>query len=954
MKITDLNSPVKFKINESRKYLYEGLDTSSKNSVMLWENAGNVLSELRLNAQQINDIFQQAEQGMTGQGANRTMLGKGKDATKAVADAYSDLKTKISNSQPVKDFDQKVSDVLSKIGVGAKDPQFQGTVSDWVQKYRDFATAHPIAQGAIYATLVAVAGLSGAGIAGAATVGLLKSADKLLQGERFSSAAYSGAKTGAVAGAAGAIGNAVNAPGAGQGLPDHPSAASDYGTGTYDGTTPDAGAGEFDAGQGQDWDGNTGDVSTPDSLDPGEEVANPAAGTDTTAPTGTDSTTSPAGDTGAGGDAGLGGGNYTVTKGDTLGSIAQANGISAADLQGANPQIDFSKPIQPGMNINLPPAGDNAGSVWQGYQGGNPSMSQASADQLSGRADNISNMQQAADSDRFTPRVPPEVNIPPETAAPGFVPTGNPYIDHLNKAAANGISLRESYIDSRQTARTWMLRESLGKPRGGVVLTPSAIRKINEGLMDWIKQKGKNLTNKVTADKLKQAWIKAKMPSDSEQIAQMLTQAGVGEAVIGDIYQQLGIPFGGAQAGGGRQAPQQATQGQATQQSSQATPSSTSSTAQNSTNATATKTAGTAGADQDSGSTLGQGLGMMGDVARGAASAVERGKFGLGGASDTSYLQKSQAKNGNGMIDTTTHTMYDKGGRPYTYKKVNGEWVDAQGGKVNPAFAASIDAQIKDKQTAATNKAAAAAKAPAAGTAQAKQTAGADAARADMDANDVAMPPAKGYQRQEPTAVGDVTDVEPKQPTQASAKVDTTGKTDYGLGKDSGGSFIFPGQKFDSETGQPMNTAKPAAQAKPATPDFSKALMGQNAGYGKVTMNAPTGASMNIPKATPGASVPGAKPTAPAAAPATASNIPKIQPAVPGATTPTAGGKVAQPAAKQAAPMTDNNGRVTPAAKAAHDEKVKAAWAAQHPGEAMPTNESKNFSAILWKQMKGL
>ena len=63
---------------------------------------------------------------------------------------------------------------------------------------------------------------------------------------------------------------------------------------------------------------------------------------------------------------------------------------------------------------------------------------------------------------------------------------------------------------------------------------------------------------------------------------------------------------------------------------------------------------------------------------------------------------------------------------------------------------------------------------------------------------------------------------------------------------------------------------------EPATPDFSKALMGQNAGYGKVTMNAPTGASMNIPKATPGASVPGAKPTAPAAAPATASNVMKM------------------------------------------------------------------------------
>jgi hypothetical protein len=61
-------------------------------------------------------------------------------------------------------------------------------------------------------------------------------------------------------------------------------------------------------------------------------------------------------------------------------------------------------------------------------------------------------------------------------------------------------------------------------------------------------------------------------------------------------------------------------------------------------------------------------------------------------------------------------------------------------------------------------------------------------------------------------------------------------------------------------------TASNIPKIQPATPDFSKALMGQNAGYGKVTMNAPTGASMNIPKATPGASVPGAKPTAPAAA----------------------------------------------------------------------------------------
>ena len=74
---------------------------------------------------------------------------------------------------------------------------------------------------------------------------------------------------------------------------------------------------------------------------------------------------------------------------------------------------------------------------------------------------------------------------------------------------------------------------------------------------------------------------------------------------------------------------------------------------------------------------------------------------------------------------------------------------------------------------------------------------------------------------------------------------------------------IFNNHITNKQIGKPV---------EPATPDFSKAF----AGYGKVTMNAPTGASMNIPKATPGASVPGAKPTAPAAAPATASNVMKM------------------------------------------------------------------------------
>jgi len=90
-------------------------------------------------------------------------------------------------------------------------------------------------------------------------------------------------------------------------------------------------------------------ISTTDSLAPGEEIA-PSGGT-----------------TGMAGQ--FDGGQYEIVKGDTLGHIAQANGVSAEDIKGLNPQINWAKPLQPGMNINLPPSGDGAGSVWQGYTG---------------------------------------------------------------------------------------------------------------------------------------------------------------------------------------------------------------------------------------------------------------------------------------------------------------------------------------------------------------------------------------------------------------------------------------------------------------------------------------------------------------------------------------------------------------------------------------------------------
>jgi hypothetical protein len=189
-----------------KNYLYEGLDTPAIRSVMLWENAGRTIKEAALTADQINQIFTAAEQGATAGGANRTMIGKGKDAASAVNTAWEDLKTKVQNSGPVKNVDAMYDQAADKLKQATGGDQ---GVMQYVQKYRDFAKKHPVAQSLIYSALIAAAGISGVGAGGAAALGLFKLVDKLLQGEKFSSAAYSGAKTGAVAYGAGQIGKAL-------------------------------------------------------------------------------------------------------------------------------------------------------------------------------------------------------------------------------------------------------------------------------------------------------------------------------------------------------------------------------------------------------------------------------------------------------------------------------------------------------------------------------------------------------------------------------------------------------------------------------------------------------------------------------------------------------------------------------------------------------------------------
>jgi hypothetical protein len=73
-----------------------------------------------------------------------------------------------------------------------------------------------------------------------------------------------------------------------------------------------------------------------------------------------------------------------------------------------------------------------------------------------------------------------------------------------------------------------------------------------EGPMDWLKTKAKNLTTKVTADKLNSAWQKAGSPTDSEQLKKFLTDQGVATEVVDKVYTDMKLPAAGAAAGAGK------------------------------------------------------------------------------------------------------------------------------------------------------------------------------------------------------------------------------------------------------------------------------------------------------------------------------------------------------------------------------------------------------------------
>jgi hypothetical protein len=400
-------------------YLYEGLDYSASHSMMLWESAGFKLKEAALTADQIQQIFQNVEQGATAAGGNRTVLGKGKDAAVAVNKAWEDLKTKIQNSGPIAKVDSAYDSAVSKIEAGLGGPD--NAINKVIQKYRKFAKDYPVAQGFIYAALIAAAGISGAGLGGAAVLGLLKMTDKLLQGEKFSSAAYAGAKTGATAYGASKLGDLI------KGKPDEIADKMSKGL--------------------------------PDKI-PVDAIASQAA-------------------------------SKTLSGAMNAGKDYIAQG-GATDYNSLSKAAELYYDQLDAMGVGA----DKANMLVSAFQ---TAAEAEAAKALGGVA---------------------------QRTMGGALQAVTNSVDRTGKKLSEG--------------QIYMIFNRVSE------------QQLTEGPMDFIKGAaakgmaklqtvGKNLTTKVTADKLNSAWKKAGSPMDSEEVAKILIAAGVGDDVVKQVYTDLKI-----------------------------------------------------------------------------------------------------------------------------------------------------------------------------------------------------------------------------------------------------------------------------------------------------------------------------------------------------------------------------------------------------------------------------
>jgi len=551
---------------ETRRYLRNMHENFVVPYVAYLNNMNQRLDEAELTPDQITQLFGAVSQGAQQAGGNETMLGK------MMPDS---IKKKFSDSLPPADagevagFDQKAQAAVAQV----QDPATKQSLMQLIKT----GLQNPATQKLIIAGVQGIAGVAagaltggmggklGATAAGAITGGLVGLVAAKLQGQDWKSAAKAGLKGAAVGGAGGLVGSvasgaagaamdavsgnnaAAEVPGAslgvGQELPDgevisaldssNPSAGVTI-------TKPDGSTYSVSRDTAQSMTGQqgispqaTGPVSQGASSDPTAGVSDKPASGGQTAPIGGnfDSGIAPIGANGQ---------PMTAVPMDEPSGLDNIKPGLAAPI-GAD-----GKPMQE-VPMDEPPT---AAQVSQGLgnqvsfidltDGNNGTMNLPD-----GTSVPVTLFPEGGIQPRLpigTEKIETEVNGKPVTA---YVYGGKAYVKNYTESVDYVGNQLKEYVDRTLTVRMWALQESSGKPRGGVQLTEAGIGGVMGSIGSWLKTKGQNLTQTVTADKLQQAWTKAGKPTDSAKIADLLQKQGVPPEVVSSSYQSLGIPTPG-------------------------------------------------------------------------------------------------------------------------------------------------------------------------------------------------------------------------------------------------------------------------------------------------------------------------------------------------------------------------------------------------------------------------
>jgi hypothetical protein len=495
--------------NDSRLTLLE-----TQHIIPFVDSIEKFIVEAKLTPDQISQLFTNVEQGATAAGGNRTLVGKGTDAAKFINTKMKELGQAVKKTGPVENADAKFAELKAKIG--AKDSK----VVSAIQGVSDWAKENPGKASIAVAVLTVAASMAAGPMAGAIAGFVTRASKDLLQGKDLSTAAGNAAKIGALGALAGGIADVFG------------DTAVDVKP-AIDEVTPASVSTEISSDEVAD-----AAKSSPEEISsamPSLEDAKDAYAERISEVIGTGSINIPQemmdkiSDT-------------IVVEGDYpnnyIMKLPEGSSMIRGEIFLTPDEAEAWDEFKQGKDLNQLLGKEGTEWIKQNVEGANEMISgREAADaafdaELKAKYDAMSAEEQKSyDNEKSQQTIY-------TSGFDEYTPPGEPkYKESIN---FKNIQI-ETIIEWCDLTPAVMLTEGpMDAIKKGAAATAGAIKKGASAVGAKAAKVGKNMTTKVTADKLNKAWIKAGKPTDSDAIANILRQQGVSDQVLAPVYKQMG------------------------------------------------------------------------------------------------------------------------------------------------------------------------------------------------------------------------------------------------------------------------------------------------------------------------------------------------------------------------------------------------------------------------------